>query len=641
MAIGYTELDFVNGSAPALSAANLNHIDEALKDACDLLDAETVAGRALATAADVAAQRSALGLGDSATKNVGTGSGDVAAGNAPAGAVTTHESTYAHANLPTAAGKTAADAIGAATGATTALKLANLASPASPTQQGVALLGASGGAAKLTKMPDGATAVFANDDWTNLTGVTFSVLSPSSGSVSNGEITITPSTTQGRMMITGAVAGKIIALRAKRPSTAAAGFKVWGYDGANIIGSPMLDIALGTSYQIFVLVVPIGATSVRIYPDNVAGSAPATIDWIWIGDYSYLTGTLSEEAARIANELGDTAGVAVAASGTITATDLATAGKGDTIQGKKYTFVDALTASPGVEGEVLKAATKEEEIENENLAISEVSRANNGVKYWAAAVHPLVSTTRSGAVLNISAKTPGLAGNQITVVSESGTNHTASGSTLTGGKDAVGDKIHTQLQTMPASTAKYGATKLATNAAEITAGTSANAITPGTLKDSTPSLNGIKFPATQVASADANTLDDYEEGTFSPTIIGSTVAGTQTYAAQFGFYTKIGRHVSASVYLLISAKDALIEGNALIGGLPFTSAASGARGACAIGAYSAVTFSAGYAQLTMFLGPASTSAELRQGGSGVNFKAIPVANIGAEFRLEGRFEYNV
>ncbi len=76
-------------------------------------------------------------LGDSASKNVGTGAGDVAAGNAPAGAVTTHESTYAHANLPTAAGKTAADAIGAATGASTALKLANLASPASETQQGV------------------------------------------------------------------------------------------------------------------------------------------------------------------------------------------------------------------------------------------------------------------------------------------------------------------------------------------------------------------------------------------------------------------------------------------------------------------------------------------------------------------------
>jgi hypothetical protein len=34
------------------------------------------------------------------------------------------------------------------------------------------------------------------------------------------------------------------------------------------------------------------------------------------------------------------------------------------------------------------------------------------------------------------------------------------------------------------------------------------------ISGTTPSLNGITFPATQVASADANTLDDYEEGTF-------------------------------------------------------------------------------------------------------------------------------
>ena len=51
--------------------------------------------------------------------------------------------------------------------------------------------------------------------------------------------------------------------------------------------------------------------------------------------------------------------------------------------------------------------------------------------------------------------------------------------------------------------------------------------------------NGIKFPATQVASADANTLDDYEEGTFTPTVaFGYT---SPTYGAQAGRYTKIGR----------------------------------------------------------------------------------------------------
>jgi len=43
---------------------------------------------------------------------------------------------------------------------------------------------------------------------------------------------------------------------------------------------------------------------------------------------------------------------------------------------------------------------------------------------------------------------------------------------------------------------------------------------------------GITFPATAVAASNANTLDDYEEGTWTPTIIGTSTAGTATYAIQ-------------------------------------------------------------------------------------------------------------
>lgn len=57
---------------------------------------------------------------------------------------------------------------------------------------------------------------------------------------------------------------------------------------------------------------------------------------------------------------------------------------------------------------------------------------------------------------------------------------------------------------------------------------------------------GIAFPATQVASSDANTLDDYEEGTFTTTWSGSSsgsgVRGT-------GAYTKIGRLVTVTVVM--------------------------------------------------------------------------------------------
>jgi hypothetical protein len=78
---------------------------------------------------------------------------------------------------------------------------------------------------------------------------------------------------------------------------------------------------------------------------------------------------------------------------------------------------------------------------------------------------------------------------------------------------------------------------------------------------------GITFPATQSASTDANTLDDYEEGTFTPTVVGSTTAGTGTYTNQTGVYTKIGRFVHAYIEINWSAHTG--TGNLRISGLPF------------------------------------------------------------------------
>jgi hypothetical protein len=73
--------------------------------------------------------------------------------------------------------------------------------------------------------------------------------------------------------------------------------------------------------------------------------------------------------------------------------------------------------------------------------------------------------------------------------------------------------------------------------------------------NATPSTSGagITFPATQSASSDANTLDDYEEGTWTPTAVGATSAGTTTYVLQVGRYTKIGNVVNATGFIAISA----------------------------------------------------------------------------------------
>jgi hypothetical protein len=81
---------------------------------------------------------------------------------------------------------------------------------------------------------------------------------------------------------------------------------------------------------------------------------------------------------------------------------------------------------------------------------------------------------------------------------------------------------------------------------------------------------GVAFPATQSASSDANTLDDYEEGTWTPTVSASSSAPSSvTYNIRTGKYTKIGNVVYVSFRINFSFSGG--SGNALVTGLPFTS----------------------------------------------------------------------
>jgi hypothetical protein len=84
---------------------------------------------------------------------------------------------------------------------------------------------------------------------------------------------------------------------------------------------------------------------------------------------------------------------------------------------------------------------------------------------------------------------------------------------------------------------------------------------------------GITFPATQSASTNANTLDDYEEGTFDPTITCDNTAPTGVaYTSRLGRYTKIGRVVYIQLAIALSNKGTGGTGFVVIGNLPFTTA---------------------------------------------------------------------
>jgi len=80
---------------------------------------------------------------------------------------------------------------------------------------------------------------------------------------------------------------------------------------------------------------------------------------------------------------------------------------------------------------------------------------------------------------------------------------------------------------------------------------------------STQAGTGITFPATQSASSNANTLDDYEEGDWTPTGIGNCTV----ISNQGARYTKVGRLVNAYCYINITTTGTSFS----LGGLPFTS----------------------------------------------------------------------
>ena len=91
---------------------------------------------------------------------------------------------------------------------------------------------------------------------------------------------------------------------------------------------------------------------------------------------------------------------------------------------------------------------------------------------------------------------------------------------------------------------------------------------------------GIAFPATQSASSDANTLDDYEEGTWTPAFaFGGGTTGI-TYAWQVGRYTRVGRIVTLQCYCNVSNKGSS-SGAVTLTGFPFNSS-SGSNNYCAV-----------------------------------------------------------
>ena len=102
-----------------------------------------------------------------------------------------------------------------------------------------------------------------------------------------------------------------------------------------------------------------------------------------------------------------------------------------------------------------------------------------------------------------------------------------------------------------------------------------------TVQATIPTINltggQITFPATQSASSDANTLDDYEEGTFTPTLTDGT-NNVSTYSQRTGNYVKVGNIVTVVIEITVSNKGS-VSSSLRITGLPFYTSKNGFQGA--------------------------------------------------------------
>jgi hypothetical protein len=141
----------------------------------------------------------------------------------------------------------------------------------------------------------------------------------------------------------------------------------------------------------------------------------------------------------------------------------------------------------------------------------------------------------------------------------------------------------------------------------------------------TTSGSGITFPATQSPSTNPNTLDDYEEGSFSVQLkFGGNNTGYTFYgnAGVFGKYTKIGDVVCVTIMVGILSKAAgASTGNATITGLPFTSASNGVNLGGGINISDAISIDGASFYMT-----SNSTTLILQNGNGVN---LTDANFGA------------
>ena len=142
------------------------------------------------------------------------------------------------------------------------------------------------------------------------------------------------------------------------------------------------------------------------------------------------------------------------------------------------------------------------------------------------------------------------------------------------------------------------------------------------------SAGQIVFPASVNASANVNTLDDYEEGSWTPAY--TSTSATFTYQTQSGHYVRIGNRVFIGWYMSITNVTGTTTNAVTVTGLPFTSAGDPSGTSTVVGVCNFATYMpAGYLS--------STYITLRRQNTLTALTAADVFNAGTTYLIGSGF----
>ncbi len=459
MALNYNKRTWVNGSPPALNASNLQAMDDGIKAASDRTDqqdeelnekVDKVTGKGLSTNDYTSEEK---------TKLAGIAAGADVTQTAINDAVETSESTMAHWLVLVG---------GALKRMTQAGFEAIVRSFAATSQRlGTVLLGAAGGAPKLTVMPDAAAATLQILDgaWTTAGLFVSGSLPPT---VVSGRVQLVGNGNYAYIRMTKAITSwspnrffkakiidnpNIINIRYDASTTPSSRSAEWYRTNDGYIIIPLQPAHLsGSQYINFYLIFDFVSAAAQ------SGQLVTIVD-LWVGNSDlFSVGDIGVNAANDMSILANVTGAGAYATGVFTATILPPAGDNRMIGGVYYTYVDALSA---VEGQVLPGSTIAESLLNWANAIN-ADVATFGVTHYCSRENQFVSAIAGSTTLTVRARNIGSIYNKV-LLAVAGASGSWANSNLTGGIDAIGAKIKTQMQTLPATENEYGASKLAPN----------------------------------------------------------------------------------------------------------------------------------------------------------------------------------